>query len=208
MVCSGWTARLPAGAFAAWVKLLLEAKQFYRGGRVSLARFDAEWRRQKRIPLQSWNVMLKAAIEDGAVRVDDERLIIVNWDRYQRDPSNVARQRVYRDRQKQGEREADRDAKAADESTQPAVQDGMRTQACQQLADAISAQARKKASKMMVAEAAMVAVGWTGMQRKTARDRYGVDDIVVAARYTLHHNPVDPGGYLRRCLERGYHRGK
>ena len=101
VVASGWTARLTAGPFAAWVKLLLEAKQWHRGGIVPVSKIDREWRRQKRISEKAWNQMLDAAQSDDppAVTVSNGVLRITAWHTYQTDPTNARRQQRYRQRQ-------------------------------------------------------------------------------------------------------------
>ncbi|MFO8011691.1 MAG: hypothetical protein R6X20_00150 [Phycisphaerae bacterium] len=55
--------------------------------------------------------------------------------------------------------------------------------------------------------ACLQAAGWTANQAKAARDRFGDTAIVGAVRYALHQQPPpnNPGGFIRRTLENGWH---
>ena len=98
---SEWLIVLSPGARLAWVKLLGYCKASGLGGTVKrltpLTAAHAWYLGEEDV-----RAMERAAINDGALIVEDGNWIILNWRRYQCDETNAERQKRFRDSKKTG----------------------------------------------------------------------------------------------------------
>ncbi len=97
----GWTSRLPAEQYAAWIKLLQVIKAFGEpGGRIKQSYFDDEELGQRRLSRHAFEKMLSAAQEASAISITaGGDLSVTKWGAYQVDITASDRQRKHRDRQ-------------------------------------------------------------------------------------------------------------
>ena len=103
---SGWIDALEGQAAGCWPRLLCWVKLRGRKGqcrtpdRSTLAR---RWR----VTRTAVDELMDAALLDGALRIDGDILIVVNWDQYQEpDPTASERKRRQRERERQQEEES------------------------------------------------------------------------------------------------------
>lgn len=92
----GWTSKLSGGAFAAWVKFLMEVKDGGWGGKVSATYFDAKWFEKNNVTSSEWTAMIAAASKDRAIAPEGDKIAVMNWNVYQTDTTDAERQRTYR----------------------------------------------------------------------------------------------------------------
>ena len=102
----GWTSKLPAEQYAAWVKFLLTVKTIgERGGRIKKAYFDDEFLCHMKLSRHAFDEMMKVARgkdipagESPAVADEGDCYVVKSWSTYQIDPGGAARQQRFRDR--------------------------------------------------------------------------------------------------------------
>jgi hypothetical protein len=93
---SVWLAALPWPVRAAWPLILCYVKREGREGRVK-APIAQRFAGGHDIPVEVITALSNAAIENGALIVEDGHWIIANWDVYQKpDPTNAERQKRYK----------------------------------------------------------------------------------------------------------------
>lgn len=96
----GWTGELPASQYAAWAKFLLEVKANGKlGGCIAADHFRPRVLRNLRITRSTWDKMMTAANEHGAIDACGDEIIVVKWNQYQEDPTAAKRQDEWRKRQ-------------------------------------------------------------------------------------------------------------
>lgn len=98
---SEWLAGLPAVAQHAWTRLLIYVKATGTLGvakRMGPVAVERLWG----IPPVSMGMMEQAAISDGALRIEDDQWVVVNWPKYQQpDRTNSLRKKRLRDKRKE-----------------------------------------------------------------------------------------------------------
>ena len=97
MLYSGWTSRLPGEQYACWVKLLQAVKLIgERGGRIKEVQMDdaqlAAWHMER----ADFDAMVNKALEKDALRIAGDYIYIVEWPKYQKDPTAAGRMAKYR----------------------------------------------------------------------------------------------------------------
>jgi hypothetical protein len=96
---SEWVAELSPLAQLAWIKLLCHAKRDGIAGTCK-ALVPKVAARRWGVPLDAIQEMLDAGRREGAIHQDNGDWSLTAWDRYQVDNSNAARQRRWRERQR------------------------------------------------------------------------------------------------------------
>ena len=99
MMLVGWTSKLPAEQYAAWVKLLQAVKAVgKRGGSIRRCYFDDEQLSIWRMTKNAFETMISLARSNDAITIDKDGVIfITGWKEYQLDPTGserVARHRA------------------------------------------------------------------------------------------------------------------
>lgn len=94
----GWTGKLPAEQYAAWVKLLQTVKAFgERGGRIQRSFLDDELLGQLRLTRNAFEQMISSGRKKGKIHLTDNGYIVISaWNKYQLDPTNASRQDRFR----------------------------------------------------------------------------------------------------------------
>ena len=93
----GWSSRLPAEQYAAFVKFLQAVKLYGERGTIQRSYLSDEFLRANMISPNGFALMLKAGISHDAFTTTADGQIVVNsWNHYQLDPTAAERQRKRR----------------------------------------------------------------------------------------------------------------
>lgn len=96
---SPWLDKLPGQAAGCWPRLLCWVKLRGKAGRCK-APDPSVLARRWRVSRQSVDELMQAAVQDGALEIEDGEIAVINWDDYQNtDPKAAERMRRYRRRQ-------------------------------------------------------------------------------------------------------------
>lgn len=93
---AGWTSKLPATLYAAWVKVLQVVKTWGQRGQIKYTKL-LDHLKDARVTERQLQGVMEAA-DEGTFRIEDGDFIIDNWGRYQMDPTAADRKAAQRDR--------------------------------------------------------------------------------------------------------------